>query len=64
MNYLIFDLEWNNTFGREVNINEIIEIGAVLLDHKLKEIGRFSTFVLPRQNSPGQSPERRNFHKK
>lgn len=48
MNYLIFDLEWNNTFGRDVNINEIIEIGAVLLDHKLAEIGRFSTFVRPR----------------
>lgn len=48
MNYLIFDLEWNNTFGRDVNINEIIEIGAVLLDGSLMEIGRFSTFVRPR----------------
>lgn len=47
MNYLIFDLEWNNTFGRDVNINEIIEIGAVLLDDSLLEIGRFSTFVRP-----------------
>lgn len=48
MNYLIFDLEWNNTFGRDVNINEIIEIGAVLLNSELAELGRFSTFVRPR----------------
>lgn len=48
MNYLIFDLEWNNTFGRDVNINEIIEIGAVLLDDRLAEIGRFSAFVRPK----------------
>lgn len=47
MNYLIFDLEWNNTFGRDININEIIEIGAVLLDDSLAEIGRFSTFIRP-----------------
>lgn len=48
MNYLIFDLEWNNTFGRDVNMNEIIEMGAVLLDSDLAELGRFSTFVRPR----------------
>lgn len=48
MNYLIMDLEWNNTFGRKVNLNEIIEMGAVLLDERLQEIGRFSTFIRPR----------------
>ncbi len=47
MNYLILDLEWNNTFGRKVTLNEIIEIGAVLLGPDLAEIGRFSTLVKP-----------------
>ena len=47
MNYLIVDLEWNNTFGKKINLNEIIEIGAVLLDEDLNEVRRFSTLIRP-----------------
>lgn len=49
MQYVIFDLEWNNVYGRKINgfINEIIEIGAVKLDEDLNEISTFSSFVKP-----------------
>lgn len=49
MQYVIFDLEWNNVYGRKINsfINEIIEIGAVKLDEDLNEISTFSCFVKP-----------------
>lgn len=47
MHYIILDLEWNNTYARRIKgfLNEIIEIGAVMLDDKLKEIDEFSCFV-------------------
>ncbi|MBQ3498600.1 MAG: exonuclease domain-containing protein [Clostridia bacterium] len=49
MQYVVFDLEWNNVYGRKINgfINEIIEIGAVKLDEDLNEISTFSSFVKP-----------------
>ena len=47
MVYVILDLEWNNTYGRKTKsfINEIIEIGAVMLDEDLQEIDRFSRLI-------------------
>ena len=47
MVYVILDLEWNNTYGRKTRsfINEIIEIGAVMLDENLQEISRFSSLI-------------------
>ena len=49
MQYVVFDLEWNNVYGRKINgfINEIIEIGAVKLDEELNELSSFSSFVKP-----------------
>ena len=34
MNFVIFDLEWNNAYNykAQTGMNEIIEIGAVMLD--------------------------------
>ena len=47
MHYVILDLEWNNTYGRKTKsfINEIIEIGAVMLDEELRETSRFSRLI-------------------
>ena len=47
MYYVILDLEWNNTYGRKTQsfINEIIEIGAVMLDEDLNEVSRFSSLI-------------------
>ena len=47
MYYVILDLEWNNTYDRKTRgfINEIIEIGAVLLDESLNEVSRFSRLI-------------------
>ena len=41
------DLEWNSVYGPKIRgfINEIIEIGAVMLDENLQEISTFSLFV-------------------
>lgn len=49
MNYIILDLEWNNTYCKKKKgfINEIIEIGAVKLDSNLLQIDTFSTFIKP-----------------
>ncbi len=49
MQYVVFDLEWNNVYGRKIKgfINEIIEIGAVKLDEDLNEVSSFSGFVKP-----------------
>ena len=49
MQFVIFDFEWNCvTLGKDRHLNEIIEIGAVKLDEKFKEIDRFSSFVRPK----------------
>ena len=47
MYYVILDLEWNNTYGRKTKsfINEIIEIGAVMLDENLCEVSRYSSLI-------------------
>ncbi len=47
MHYVILDLEWNNTYARKTKgfINEIIEVGAVMLDEELHEVSRYSSFI-------------------
>ena len=49
MRYIIMDLEWNNTYARRINgfINEVIEIGAVMLDGDFNCIDTFSALVKP-----------------
>lgn len=49
MNYIIMDLEWNNSYMRSAEkfINEIIEIGAVKLDSQLNTVDTFSELVKP-----------------
>ena len=48
MQYVVFDLEWNNVYGRKINgfINEIIEIGAVRVSGG-KITDTFESFVNP-----------------
>ena len=50
MHYIIMDLEWNNAYVHRTKsfMNEIIEVGAVMLNDRLEEIGRFSCFVKSR----------------
>ncbi len=50
MNYIIFDLEWNNAYNYATKgfMNEIIEIGAVKLDERLKIIDTFKQMIYPR----------------
>ena len=53
MNYIIFDLEWNQSpRGKEQSVSgvpfEIIEFGAIRLNEKHKETGRFHAFVKPK----------------
>ena len=47
MNYIILDLEWNNTYCKKKKgfLNEIIEIGAVKLDEDLRIVDTFSVFI-------------------
>ena len=47
MVYIILDLEWNSVYGVKIRgfINEIIEIGAVMLDEEFREIDSFSVLV-------------------
>ncbi|MBR1763183.1 MAG: exonuclease domain-containing protein [Eubacterium sp.] len=49
MNYIIFDLEWNNGYNHALHryINEIIEIGAVKLDGNLNVVDTFKQLVIP-----------------
>ena len=51
MNYIIFDLEWNQPNNPYENIQgfpfEIIEIGAVKLDENLHFLDSFSTLIKP-----------------
>ena len=53
MNYIILDLEWNTALDKVSGkyVNEIIEVGAVKLNDKLKEVDRFSSFVSSRLTS-------------
>lgn len=47
MQYVIMDLEWNNTYAYKLNgfLNEIIEIGAVKLNESLEQIDTFSQVI-------------------
>ncbi len=47
MYFIILDLEWNNAYSKKHKcfINEIIEIGAVMLDSNLNEVDSFSLFI-------------------
>lgn len=49
MDFIIMDLEWNNTYARKTKgfINEIIEIGAVKLDKNLNFKDKFSCLIKP-----------------
>lgn len=53
MNYIVFDLEWNQAALGKRYINkkmpfEIIEIGAVKLNSDMEETGRFNELVRPK----------------
>lgn len=52
MNYIVFDLEWNQCCGQEQENPrmpfEIIEIGAIKLDSKLNIIDSYSSIIKPR----------------
>lgn len=47
MQFIVMDLEWNNTYAKKANgyINEIIEIGAVKLDDRLESVDTFSCII-------------------
>lgn len=47
MQYIVLDLEWNNTYAKKAKgyINEIIEIGAVKLDSELENVDTFSCII-------------------
>jgi inhibitor of KinA sporulation pathway (predicted exonuclease) len=52
MNYIIFDLEWNQSPGGKSSSEammpfEIIQIGAVKLDENMSELGEFSAYICP-----------------
>ncbi len=47
MDYIIVDLEWNNTYCKKKKgfLNEIIEVGAVRLNEQLEVVDTFSMFI-------------------
>ena len=47
MQFIIMDLEWNNTYAKKKKgfLNEIIEIGAVKLDSHLNQVDTFSQVI-------------------
>lgn len=47
MYYVIMDLEWNNIFLKRLrgHLNEIIEVGAVMLDENMEQCGEFSCLI-------------------
>ena len=49
MKYIIMDLEWNGATTRSGYFDEIIEIGAVVLDDSMNIISEFQTLVSPKQ---------------
>ena len=55
MNYIIVDLEMNPVADqykaeRKISRNEIIEIGAVIMDERFMVLGEFKTLVKPQYN--------------
>lgn len=49
LNYIIFDLEWNNAYNyaTKSGMNEIIEIGAVKLNERLEIVDTFKQLIKP-----------------
>ena len=49
MNFIIFDLEWNNAYNYKLKrgMNEIIEIGAVKLDKNFQVVDTFKQLIKP-----------------
>ena len=49
MNYIIFDLEWNNAYNyaTKTGTNEIIEIGAVKLNESFEIVDTFKQLIKP-----------------
>jgi len=47
MNYIILDTEFNKPAYSRLNVQEIIEIGAVKLNDKLQNVGAFKMFIKP-----------------
>lgn len=47
MHYVIMDLEWNNSYNKKLKsfFNEILEIGAVMVDDSLEVIDTFSVLI-------------------
>ena len=47
MYYVIMDLEWNNSYNKKLKsfFNEIIEIGAVMVDDDLEVVDTFSVLI-------------------
>ena len=50
MNFIIFDLEWNNGYNHALHkyLNEIIEIGAIKLDENLNVTDTFKQLITPK----------------
>lgn len=62
MKYIVIDLEMNpiiNKFKKERRIckNEIVEIGAVLIDEKYNKVARYQQYVKPEYNAIGRRYE-------
>lgn len=49
MKYIVIDLEWNNGYSKQHHcfVNEIIEIGAVMLDEQLEIVDTFTQLLQP-----------------
>lgn len=49
MKYIVIDLEWNNGYSKQYHcfVNEIIEIGAVMLDEQLEIVDTFTQLLQP-----------------
>ncbi|MCL2487337.1 MAG: exonuclease domain-containing protein [Oscillospiraceae bacterium] len=49
MYYIITDIEWNGAFSKKAcgYFNEIIEIGAVMLDERLEQVDTFHALIRP-----------------
>lgn len=50
MEFIIFDLEWNNAYNYKLNkgINEIVEIGAIKLNDRLEIVDTFKQLIKPK----------------
>lgn len=50
MNYIIFDLEWNNaySYAKKGFMNEIIEIGAIKLNDRFEVVDTFKQLIKPK----------------